>query len=84
MQTILIELKDKRAFEELHNLEEKQLIRIVMEDGTGSSYALSGDPVSLEDFRQWITQAENTAYISITQAKKQWQACKKKLRLLIK
>jgi len=84
MQTILIELKDKRAFEELHNLEEKQLIRIVMEDGTGSSYALSGDPVSLEDFRQWITQAENTAYISITQAKKQWQARKKKLRLLIK
>lgn len=84
MRTVLVELRDKKAFEELYSLEAKKLIRIVTENGTAYSYALPGDPVSVEDFRKWITQAENTPTISITQAKKQWQARKKKLRQLIR
>lgn len=84
MQTVLVELRNKKAFEELHNLEAKQLIRIIAEKGPASSYALPGDPVSVEDFRKWVTQAENTPTISIIQAKKQWQARKKKLRQIIR
>ena len=84
MRTILVELRDKKAFEELHNLEAKQLIRIITEKGPASSYALPGDSVSVEDFRKWITQAENTPTVSITHAKKQWQSRKKKLRQLIR
>jgi hypothetical protein len=84
MRTLLVELMDKKAFEELHNLEAKKLIRIITEKEPASFYALPGDPVSVEDFRKWITQAENTPTTSITQAKKQWQARKKKLRQLIK
>lgn len=80
MRTILVELMDKKAFEELHNLEAKQLIRIVTEKGSVSSYALPGDPVSIEDFRKWIENAENTPTISLTQAEKQWQSQKKKLQ----
>ena len=37
MQTILVELRDKKAFEELHNLEAKQLIRIISENEVTSS-----------------------------------------------
>lgn len=84
MRTILVELRDKKAFEELHNLEARQLIRIITEKGPASSYAIPGDPVSVEDFRKWVTHAENTPTVSITQAKKQWQARKKKLRKLIR
>jgi len=84
MQTVLVELRDNKAFEELHNLEAKHLIRIVNENKTGSSYALPGEPVSVEDFRKWIEYAENTPTISLTQAKQQWQAQKKKLQQLIR
>ncbi|MBN1340147.1 MAG: hypothetical protein JXA03_12535 [Bacteroidales bacterium] len=80
MQTVLVELRDQKAFEELHNLEAKKLIRIITENGPASSYALPGDPVSVEDFRKWVEHAENTPTISLTQAKKQWQAQKKKLQ----
>lgn len=84
MQTVLVELMDKKAFEELHNLEAKQLIRIITEKDPVYSYALPGDTVSVEDFRKWVTHEENTPTISLTQAKKQWQARKKKLRQLIR
>ena len=84
MQTILVELRDKKAFEELHNLEAKQLIRIISEIEVTSSYSLPGDPMSVEDFRKWIYLSEHTPTVSLTQAKQQWQARKKKLQLLIK
>jgi hypothetical protein len=84
MQTVLVELRDNKAFDELHNLEAKHLIRIVNESKTGSSYALPGKPVSLEDFRKWVEYAENTHSISLTQAKKRWQAQRKKLQQLIR
>lgn len=84
MQTVLVELRDKKAVKELHNLEAKKLIRIVTKNLHASSYTLPGDPVSLEDFRKWVEHAENTPTISLTQAKKQWQAQKKELRQLLK
>jgi hypothetical protein len=84
MQTVLVELKDKKAFEELHNLEAKQLIRIINETDPASSYALPGDPLSVEDFRKWVEHAESTPTISLTQAKQQWEVRKKKLRQLLR
>jgi hypothetical protein len=84
MRTLLVELTDDKAYEELHDLEAKQLIRIITEKGTVSSYAIPGDPASMEDFRKWVTHAENTPTVSITQAKKQWQSRKKKLQQLIR
>lgn len=84
MQTILVELKDKKAFEELQNLEAKQLIRIVNEADPASSYALPGDPLSVEDFRKWIEQAESMPTISLNQSRKQWETRKKKLHQLIR
>ena len=77
MQTILVELKNNKAYEELHNLEARHLIRIVNEDT--SSYTLNGKPTSTEDFKKWVEFAENTPTISLTQAKQQWETRKKKL-----
>jgi len=82
MQTLLIELKNKTAYEELHNLEVKNIIRIVKDDF--SSVALSGDSLDVEDFRKWVEYAENTPTVSLTEAKQIWKARKKKLQRIIR
>jgi len=82
MQTILIELKNNLAFEELHNLEEKNLIRIINEDF--SSYALPGKPINNGEFKAWVEYAEDTPDIGLNEAKQQWEIRKKKLQSLIR
>lgn len=82
MKTMLIELKNKKALEELHNLEEKNFIRIVNEDFT--SYSLPGKPINEDEFRAWIAYAENTPTVSLSEAKQRWEAQKKKLQTLIR
>jgi len=82
MQTILIELKNSKAIEELHNLEEKDFIRIVTEDF--ASYSLPGKPINEDEFRAWVDHAENTPTVSLNEAKQQWGARKKMLQSLIK
>ena len=82
MQTILIELKNNQAFEELHNLEEKKLIRIINEDF--SSYVLPGKPINEEEFRAWVEYAENTPTVSLNEAKQRWESRKKKIQNLIR
>lgn len=77
MQTILIELKNNKAIEELHNLEEKKLIRIINEDF--SSYAWPGKPLNEEEFRAWVEYAENTTSVSLNEAKQLWETRKKNL-----
>lgn len=82
MQTLLIELRDKFAFEELQNLEAKKFIRIVTTDEGIISYALPGKSISVEDFRNWVDYAESTPTVSLKDAKKQWERQKKKLQKL--
>jgi len=80
MQTILIQLKNNKAFEELRILEEKKLIRIINEDY--SSYCLPGKPLNEEEFRAWVEYAENTTTVSLNEAKQLWEIQKKKLQNL--
>ncbi len=81
MQTILIELKNNKAFEELHNLEEKNFIRIINEDF--SLYPLPWKPINEDEFRAWVEYAENTPTVSLNEAKQRWKTRKKKLQGLI-
>ena len=81
---MLIELKDKLAFEKLLNLEAKKLIHIVNPAGNVNSYALSGKPISVQDFRNWVDYTESTPTISLKDSKKQWERQKKKLQKLIR
>lgn len=78
MQTIIVEVKNKAAYKELHNLETKNIIRIVKEDF--SSYALQGKPMNLGNFRNWVDNAENTPTVSLTEAKQKWKSQKEKLQ----
>lgn len=83
MQTLTIELTGNDSLKALQELEHKQLIRIVKEPGL-NSYALPGERISDEDFKKWVEYAEDSPTVSITEAKQQWAAQKKKLQKLIR
>lgn len=83
MQTLTIELTGNNSLKALQELEQKQLIRIVKESGL-NSYALPGEAVSDEDFKKWVEYAEDSPTVSISEAKQQWEAQKKKLQKLIR
>ena len=82
MVSITIELKGEDALKALEDLEEKDLIRIVKEPDR-NLYTLPGEPMSDEDFRNWIEFAENTPSLTLNEAKQRWADQKKKLQKLI-
>lgn len=80
MQTLKIELTDKNSLKALHELESKNLIRIVNEPDL-NSYALPGETISREDFVEWIKYAENNPTVNFMDAKKKWEDQKKQLNI---
>lgn len=84
MNTIVIELKNKKAIKELHNLEEKKLIRIIPEKDDDFSLTIRGNPLDADSFRKWIEYIENTPTVSLTEAKNQWEVQKRNLGKLIR
>jgi hypothetical protein len=78
MQTLTIQVTNQNALETLHILEEKHFIKIV-DDSALHSPALPGNPLSLEAFKNWITNAEDAPAISLNDAKKEWESKRKKL-----
>ena len=83
MQTVTIELTNNNALKLLKDLENKNLIRIVKEPDL-NSYALPGEPISEEDYKNWLGYAENNPTISLTEAKQKWEVQKSKLQKLIR
>ncbi len=81
MRTLTVEVKNNNALRLLHDLELNKVIRIVNEPET-SSYALPGDPVSINDFKKWIDAAEHSPIISLSDAKNKWEQKKKQLQKL--
>ena len=79
MASITIELKAEEALKALEELEQKDLIRIVREPDF-NLYGLPGEPISDEDFRNWIEFAESTPTLSLNEARLRWADQKKKLQ----
>ena len=83
MQTLTVEIKNNNALKALHSLEEKKIIKIVR-DSNLDSPALPGEQLSLQAFKNWISDAENAASIELKDAKTKWANKRKKLQRLIK
>ena len=83
MQILTIELTNNKSLKALEELEHKRLIRIIKEPDL-NSYALPGEPVSVEDFRRWVKYAEDSPTVSLSDAKKRWEIKKKNLQKLIR
>ena len=83
MQTITVELTGQKSLKALRDLEHKHLIRIIKE-ADFNSCSLPGEPISEEDFKNWLDYAENNSTVSLTEARQKWVIQKKKLQKLIR
>ena len=80
--TLTIELLNSNALKSLKDLENQHLIRIVKKPGL-TSYAFPGEPMSVEEFNNWVEYAEDSQKVNLSEAKQRWAAKKEKLRKLI-
>ncbi len=83
MQLLTIELTNINSLEAIQELEHKRLIRIIKKPDI-NSFTLPGEPITEEDFIKWVEYAEDSPTVSLTEAKLQWTARKKKLQNLIR
>lgn len=80
--TLTIELLHSNALKSLKDLEHQYLIRIV-EKPELTSYAFPGEPMSVEEFKNWVEYAEDSPSVNLSEAKLRWATQKEKLRKLI-
>ena len=80
--TLTIELLNSDALKSLKDLEHQHLIRIV-EKPDLTIYALPGEPLSVEEFKNWVEYAEDSPSVNLSEAKQRWATQKEKLRKLI-
>jgi hypothetical protein len=82
MQTLTIEITGNEALATLKALEDKSLIRILSKPPL-DLYALHGEPINDEDFKQWVEFAEQAETVSLTLALQRWESQKMKIQRLI-
>jgi hypothetical protein len=81
MQTLTIQITDNSGLKAINDLEKKQFLRIV-DKQEFTSPALPGRSLSLKEFRDWISEAENSPTISLKEAKVKWAGKRKQLQKL--
>ena len=79
MQTFTISINNNNALKTLRELEQKRFISIVENDDTDSP-ALPGKRLSLDQFRKWVADAEQTSTVSLEDAKLIWLGKRKRLQ----
>jgi hypothetical protein len=65
MQTLTIEITGYDFLKALKDLEQKNLIKILQND----SYALPGGEISVDQFKDWVNEAEKAESLSVNEAK---------------
>lgn len=83
MQTMTVEITNRGALKVLHSLKQKKIIRIVEETELDSP-ALPGSPLTLNEFKNWISNAESNNSVSLKKAKQKWAGKRKQLQKFIK
>ncbi len=83
MQTVTVEITNESAFKALQDLEEKHFIKILTKPDLNSP-ALPGEPLTAEEFKNMIAEAENSGSISLKEAKTEWAKQRKELLKLVK
>jgi len=81
MQTVTVEINNANALKTLEALANKHFISII--DKTDfDSPALPGKPLSITQFKKWISDAENAPSVSLNEAKAIWAKRQKQLEKL--
>jgi hypothetical protein len=83
MQTLTVEITNTDALKVLQDLQEKRLINILSRPDLNSP-VFPGKPLTNEEFRKVIAEAENSGSISLKEAKASWARQRKELLKLTK
>lgn len=83
MKTLTVEVMNENALRLMQDLELNNLIRIIKKPEV-DYFSLSGDSISIRDFKKWIKDAENADFVSLSDAKNKWEQKKKQIEKLIK
>ena len=81
MQTITVEITNHEALKVLQDLQEKDFIKILGKSDT-SSLALPGEPLSIEEFQDWVASRENGPTVPLQEAKAVWAKQREQLQKL--
>ena len=79
MHTLTIQVTDKSGLKAISTLEKKQFLKIVDKQEFNSP-ALPGRSLNLKEFKDWISEAETSATISLKEAKAKWAGKRKQLQ----
>lgn len=78
MQTLTVEITNDNALKVLQDLQERHFINILAKPNLNSP-VFPGDPLTTEEFREYILSRENGASMSIKEAKAKWAKKRKQL-----
>jgi len=81
MQTLTVEIKSDDALKVLQDLQEKHFINILPSPDL-KSHVFPGDPMSEEEFKDFIFKRESGDFLTLKQAKESWAKKKMKLQSL--
>ena len=78
MQTVTVEITNKEALKVLHDLQEKRLIKIRATNEI-NPLAIPGEPLTDEEFKNFILNREHGAELNFDEAKTKWAKKKKQV-----
>ncbi len=78
MQTITVEITNDNAIKVLQDLQEKHYIKI-LSTADSNSPVFPGEPLTIQQFEEWIDNRESAKTISLQEAKKEWANKREKL-----
>jgi len=81
MQAFTVEIKNDDALKALQDLQEKHFINILSTPNL-DSHVFPGEPLSAEEFKNFIDRRENGDFIPLKHVKESWAKKKKKLQAL--
>ena len=83
MQTLTIQVHDRRAMKAIKTMEQKNAISIVEHSPEMDSPALPGKPLTLRAFKDWVASAEAAPSVSLKAAQSAWAKQRKQLQRLV-
>ena len=81
MQTLTVEIKSDDALKVLQDLQEKHFINILSSPNL-KSHVFPGEPMSEEEFKDFICKRESGDFLPLKQVKESWVKKKMKLQSL--
>ena len=83
MQTFTVEITNDNALEVLQELQEKHFINILAKPNLKSN-VFPGEPLTPKEFKDIVTNAENSGSVSLKEAKGSWAKQRKELQKFAK